>query len=85
MGGSAREDAELRECRQEKRKTCLHDFFYRRVFRGDKVVECTVLSRVDSTAGKVLSHRALNKTLTKLVKQERGCGAELARKSAELK
>lgn len=83
--GSTRKNAEPLECQQGRRHTCLHDSYYRRVFRGDEVVECAVLKNTKLTAQKWLSDRALDTKVNELKKPERSDTAELVRTNAELK
>lgn len=71
MMGSAKESVETRECRQRERETCLHVFHYSRLFRGNKIVDCTVLREMNLTAWGVWSYRALNSKLYELGEQER--------------
>lgn len=66
MVRDARENAEPREGRQRKKKTFLHGFNFRRVFRGSEVLNCAVLRELSLTARKGLSHRALHTKLTNL-------------------
>lgn len=56
----ARESAEPRESRQGEKKTYLHGFYYRRVSRNSKGVDCAILSQMNLTARRALSHRALS-------------------------
>lgn len=85
MVGSAKDNNELRNCRWGERKTYLHSFYYRHVFRDGKVKICTVLRETDKTAREGLSNRALNEKLYSLGKQERKFLAEVARLNAKLK
>lgn len=41
--GNARDNAEIRKCRQGGRKTFLDGFYCRRVFLGNEVVDCAPL------------------------------------------
>lgn len=84
MIASARENAEQRKSRQRRRKTCLYRFYYRRVYLRDEVVERAVPKRMNLTGRNMLGHRALNKKLDELGKQERGYIPEFARPSAKL-
>lgn len=59
MTESANENATLWEFSQEERKTFLHGFYDRRVFRGSEVAESAVLNKMSLKAWKVLSHKAL--------------------------
>lgn len=83
--GSTRENAELRECSQGGRKTCLHSFHCRRVLRGSKAGDCAVLRKVNLTAREGLSHTALHSELKELEKKIRRIRQKLARKNANPK
>lgn len=45
--GSARDTTEPRDSRQREKRTCLHDFCYRRVFGGSKVADCAELKEAN--------------------------------------
>lgn len=67
---NARENAEPQKCRQKGRKTCLPDFYYRPVFRGNAVVDCAVPREINWTTREMLSHRGLSRKTKQLEKQE---------------
>lgn len=77
---SAREAAETRESRQEERKTSLHSFYCRRLFRDTKIMDCAVLRRMDLTAREMLRYRALEARLNKLEKKAESDRVELPRR-----
>lgn len=83
--GRARENAKPWEGPQGGRKTNPHSFYYNIVFCSEEVMECTVLREMNLVGREVLSRKALDTKLTKLLKQKWRCRAELARKRAELK
>lgn len=57
--GSATEPAEPRDCRQEERKTLLHGFYFKHVFRGSEMAKCVILTEMNFTSSEALSQRAL--------------------------
>lgn len=85
MVGSARENFEPQECRQEGTKTCLHGFLNGRVFRDSKVVDSAVLEEITLTAREVLSHRVSSQKLDQLENQERRDIEVLSRRNLERK
>lgn len=85
MVESSRKYPKPRDCQKKVRKTRPHGFYYWPIFRGDKVVECTLLRKMNLTAWRVLSHRASDTILTKLMKQERMHRKDLTRWNAQLK
>lgn len=84
MIGSAKENAEPRECLRGERKPCLNGFCYKRAVSGNEAVDCAVLRKMSLTAREVLSDRALNSKLDDLEKQERRKREELANRSEKL-
>lgn len=63
MVQSAIENTRPQVSEQGESETCLHGFYYRRVFRGSQVAECAVLKAMNVTSRKALGHKALNKSL----------------------
>lgn len=59
MMGSAMGDVEGRRIRQGRTKNSEDGLFYRKVFRGDEVVECSVCKELEPTAKKMVVPKAV--------------------------
>lgn len=85
MVRSSRKTVELRESGQEGRNSCLHALHFRRVFRDSDVADCAVLKDMNLTTVEVSSHRALNRKLNELRRQELTDIKDLATKNKKPK
>lgn len=56
---------------QSRTKKSAEGFYYRKLFRGDKVMECSVLSEVELTAKETLTWEAVSRKVTSCDKAQR--------------
>lgn len=62
----------------------MHGFYYRGIFLGSEVVDCTVLRRMNRKTSEALSHQTLDMKLTELGTQEQRDEVEFRKRRAGL-
>lgn len=80
MVASGTKDVGFRRLCQNTRKMDLGEFHYRRVFRGNKAVECFLLKGVRVTAEELLRRRAESYIVRRSDEEQRADNARLRSK-----
>lgn len=65
------EDVKWQRLRQERRQKSAEGFYYRRVFRGDEVVDRSVLKELKPTAKAMVRREAEGRNITTFYKTQR--------------
>lgn len=73
-------DARAEKFREDTRKSVLEGSYYRRVFRGDEVLERPVLKPLKPTAAKMLRQKAVKDRVTRFDAERQAVIARLKRK-----